>query len=298
VPGTEVEKKFYFVQNLGDLQRQLTSLETDLSAALLAEDIEPHVLLARVELTKVSQWVTWVARMDALQPLFMRLKMVFTTARLSKNFTAHMTDFAAVDELWKTVVHRARDPVRQNLCDVLDLPRFGDLLEHAETAAQRLEAALDEYMSDLRRKWAKLYLLDRDALLHALCTADLWTVFAKCGRALLPAVSQVHFDSIDRSTTVACECHGELIAFPSAISASRIGFIDWMRMLETGLDEKLVADMLAFRQGKKKVIEDAINPKCSDQARLAALQVQLWMEFDQTTHKTSNERREKIMEVY
>jgi len=245
----------------------------------------------------VSQWVAWVERLDALQPLYMRLKMVFTTARLGKNFAAHMTDFGAVDELWKTVVHRSRDPVRQNLCDVLDLPRFSDLLEHAETAAQRLDAALDEYMSDLRRKWAKLYLLDRDALLHALCTSDLWTVFAKCGRALLPAVSKVHFDSIDRSTTVACESHGELIAFPTAISASRIGFVDWVRMLETGLDEQLGADMLSFRQGNKKVIEDAINPKASDQARLAALQVQLWMEFDQTTDKTSGERREKIMEV-
>jgi len=271
--GVECEKRYPYVCNFPSILHTLEELSETMAAALVSQHMAPHRRVAERELKRVDQWLRWTRRLASMQTRYMRYRMVFTTARLSKSFSANQSDFASVDELWKVVIHRAKDEVRQNLSDVFNVERFTELLAGAEAAAGRLDTSLTTHTNELRRKWPRLYLLDDEALLHALATADLWVVFAKCGRQLLPAVTDVHFDTIDRSTTVAAQSGGEIVTFASPISASRSAFVDWMRMLETALDEQVTNDMQEFRRGKTKVVEDAINPKASDQARLAALQV-------------------------
>ena len=320
VMAHECEKNWSVITNLVEIEDICVSTVIEIEAALASADAD--VCRAHFEGLKVraERWRELARDLHEMQPIYIRFRSIFTSSRLSRHFTQYTRDFSVVDDLWKPLMRMGQDGARRLVADYFDdtgpatdggegsrvsedMPisgasptvfSIGSLIAPAKEAISVILKALDVFVDELRLKWAKLYLLDRETIVKVVATANLWVVFDKVGTVLLPALTSVSFDQIDKSTTIAVESDGEVIHFDTAISSSRVGFVEWMRSIESACDFQLKTDVELFSSRKRNVIEDAVNPKCSDQSRVLALQVELWQSFEQVAEGEPKKRDERL----
>ncbi len=299
----ECERTLLYVSNFDAILTSIDECIIDLTASLSLKACEPYREPLEFELAKARRWYESLSSFKYLQSGYIRFKKVFSAARLAKYFAAGNTDFATLEETMKFIYRTAKDPARRLISDILDVKdvnqnaKFKGMVDNSHTALQRLENILTEYIDQQKKKWPKLYLLEDKTFLGLVCTADLWTMYDKVGPTLLPAVTNVIFDTVDRSTTIGIESNRETLNFQTPISSSRTQFIDWMKMIEEAVDTNVKSDIDAFRKGEKSVVEDALNSRTSDQSRLCAMELWLWSQFDRTTEKNAAERIDKITEL-
>jgi hypothetical protein len=265
-----------YVSNFEELEIFMDDVLISLQACANSRYSAPHLSQFENEEESLRQWIICNQQFKHLQEGYLRIRVLFTSARTARYLSSSVKHFKALDEAWRTVIKHAR--LEKKIAGVYGSSDMRECLIAAAEAISETDKELLQHINDQCQKYPKMYLLDSMHLMEVFATLEPYIVFHKCRAMLFPHISEVVFMEDDPHTNkaiVSGDCEKILFRKPCS---TRSSLVDWFRAIDLALTDRVESDIRDYMAPHNRhILEDLRMPKTTcEQSRIVAVQVNFW----------------------
>eukprot|EP01034_Spumella_vulgaris_P021646 gene21646-27686_t len=279
-------KSLVFFSSLKALAVFFEDALISLNACIASKFSAPHSAAFHVFQEQLQSCLQVNESLKILQDGYLRIRVLFTSARTARYLSQSLKYFKILDEIWRSVMKLARFDSKVMLLYGTDKVRE-DLAE-ALVAIAATDANTKTYVFEQCMRWPKLFLLDQSDVLEIFATQDPRKTFVKC-RSLFANLTDIHFDEREPFNAVAVSSHEELLEFKKHCSA-RNSLVDWMKAIDAALSDKLADEIREYMFENRTLLDDLRIPKTCEQSRVCFVQIKFWWDVVDNMGKGSRHR--------
>ena len=196
-----------------------------------------------------------------------------------------MRSFQELEEFWRSLMKLVRGDFfasNMNLTSFMASDQIGPYLVRLDNMiaiSEKTERSIMEYINEQKRKFPKLYLYNKEILIHIFSLTETPAVFEKVKGML--ELTGLLYDKNDPHLTIGAISGDETIHFKSS-SSSRSSIVDWLRGIYLALAGRLKHDIREFMEERHSFVDEIRLMSSVDQARICAAQLKFWEKLEAT----------------